>query len=76
MKYELHALGEKFIVEQGIEIGDVDVEEAADIAFAFHRSGTFTVLTTRGEITFNVPDGGIPVWVKPLKQGEGWTQAM
>ena len=25
MKYELHALGEKFIVEQGIEISGADV---------------------------------------------------
>ena len=76
MKYELHALGEKFIVEQGIEIGGADVEEAADIALAFRRGGTFTVLTTHGEITFNVPDCGIPVWVKPLKQSEGWARVM
>lgn len=76
MKYELHALGEKFIIEQGIEIGGADVEEAADIALAFRRGGTFTALTTHGEITFNVPDGGIPVWVKPLKQSEGWVQVM
>ena len=71
MKYELHALGEKFIVEQGVEIGGADVEEAADIALAFRRGGT-----THGEITFNVPDGGIPVWVKPIRQSEGWAQAM
>lgn len=76
MKCELHALGEKFIVEQGVEIGGADVEEAADIALAFRRGGTFTILTTHGEITFNVPDGGIPVWVKPIRQSEGWAQAM
>ena len=70
MKYELHALGEKFIVEQGVEIGGADVEEAADIALAFRRGGTFTILTTHGEITFNVPDGGIPVWVKPIRQSD------
>lgn len=76
MKYELHTLGEKFIVEQGVEIGGAIVEEAVDIALAFRRGGAFTVLTAHGEITFNVPDGGIPVWIKPIKQGEGWSQLM
>ena len=50
--------------------------EAADIALAFRRGGTFTILTTHGEITFNVPDGGIPVWVKPIRQSEGRAQVM
>lgn len=71
MKYEVHALGERLVVEQGADLGVVKVKDAASIAVAFRHGRVVTIPTTRGDVTFNVPDGGLPVWVRPIKSGSG-----
>lgn len=70
MKYEVHTLGERFVVEQGVEVGDIELSDAEDIAMVFHHGCVVTIPTTRGDITFNVPDGGIPVWVESIKPSD------
>ena len=71
MKYEVHVLGEKFIVEQGAVIQGHPVNTAKDIADCFYGYRIVTLPTTRGDITFTIPDGGIPAWVKPIKNAGG-----
>ncbi|CED90590.1 hypothetical protein [Actinomyces succiniciruminis] len=73
MKYEVHVLGEKFIVEQGAKTTRAKVDTAKDLArhFGGFFGGVFTLPTTRGDITFVLPEGGIPAWVKPIKNDDG-----
>jgi hypothetical protein len=74
-RYALHVLGEKFTVEDEAELNTgVVIEEAEDLARAFRSGGVLTVPTTRGDVTFAVPDGGLAVWVKPVNSTQGPAQ--
>ena len=65
VKYELHVLGEKFLVEDGAELSNgVAIEDATDVAKAFSTSRVLTVPTTERDVTFVIPDSGVGAWIK------------
>lgn len=68
-KFEVHIMGERFVVEEGAPLGATEIESANDIAIAlsgeFER--TVELPTTHGPVTLVIPAGGVPVWIKPLK---------
>ena len=76
VKYELHVLGEKFLVEYGVELSNgVAIEDATDVAKAFSASRVLTVPTTEGDVTFIIPNGGVAAWIK-IQNDQNWVVAM